>query len=90
VEYSSPVKFGTKSDSPLDGTDPNQSSESPRRLLAFTEAAKYLAVSRATIERLAYRGELPIVKVGGSTRFDVGDLNDYIDRNRRRNRQRIA
>jgi excisionase family DNA binding protein len=47
-------------------------------------------VSRATVERLVYRGELPIVKVAGSTRYDVEDLDDYIEINRCRNRKRTA
>ena len=50
----------------------------------------YLGVSRATIERLVLRGELPIVKVAGSTRYDVEDLNGYIVVNRCRNRKRTA
>jgi excisionase family DNA binding protein len=58
-----------------------------RRLLPIGAAAEYLSVSRATIERLVRRGELPRVKVAGSTRFDVVDLDDYIDINRCRNRK---
>jgi excisionase family DNA binding protein len=49
-----------------------------------------LGVSRATVERLVNRGELPIVKVAGSTRYDVEDLDDYIEINRCRNRRRTA
>jgi excisionase family DNA binding protein len=62
----------------------------PQRLLAIRGAAEYLGVSRATIERLVLRGELPIVKVAGSTRYDVEDLNVYIAVNRCRNRKRTA
>jgi excisionase family DNA binding protein len=61
-----------------------------QRLLPVGAAAAYLGVSRATIERLVYRGELPIVKVAGSTRYDVEDLDDYIEINRCRNRKRTA
>ena len=53
-------------------------------------AADYLSVSRATIEGLAYRGELPIVKVAGSTRYDVEDLDRFIAINRCRNRTEMA
>jgi excisionase family DNA binding protein len=56
--------------------------------VAIRGAAEYLGVSRATIERLVFRGELPIVKVAGSTRYDVEDLNVYIAVNRCRNRKR--
>jgi len=61
-----------------------------QRLLPVGAAADYLGVSRATVERLVYRGELPIVKVAGSTRYDVEDLDDYIEINRCRNRKRTA
>jgi excisionase family DNA binding protein len=62
----------------------------PRRLVPIAAAADYLSVSRATIERLVFRGELPIVKVAGSTRYDVEDLDLYIAINRYRNRKRTA
>jgi excisionase family DNA binding protein len=61
-----------------------------QRLLAIGTAAEYLGVSRATIERLVFRGELPIVKVGGATRYDVNDLDGFIAANRCRNRRRSA
>jgi excisionase family DNA binding protein len=61
-----------------------------RRLLPIGVAADYLGVSRATVERLVCRGELPIVKVAGTTRYDVEDLDDYIEINRCRNRKRTA
>jgi excisionase family DNA binding protein len=50
-----------------------------RRLLPIGAAADYLSVSRARIERLVNRGELPIVRVAGSIRYDVEDLDGYID-----------
>ena len=61
-----------------------------RRLLSIGAAAEYLGVSRATIERLVFRGGLPMVKVGGSTRYDVNDLDGFIAINRCRNRKRSA
>jgi excisionase family DNA binding protein len=61
-----------------------------QRLLGVNAAAKYLGVSRATVERLAHRGDLPMVKIGASTRYDVEDLDGYIAFNRRRNRKRTA
>jgi excisionase family DNA binding protein len=60
------------------------------RLLPVGDAAAYVGVSRATVERLVYRGELPIVKVAGSTRYDAEDLDGYIEINRSRNRNRTA
>jgi excisionase family DNA binding protein len=61
-----------------------------QRLLPVGDAADYLGVSRATVERLVHRGELPIVKIGASTRYDVDDLDSYIAINRCRNRKRTA
>ena len=61
-----------------------------QRLLPVGAAADYLGVSRATVERLVYRGELPTVKVAGSTRYDIEDLDDYIEINRCRNRKRTV
>jgi excisionase family DNA binding protein len=61
-----------------------------KRLLPIRAAAEYLGVSRATVERLVFRGELPIVKIGASTRYDVDDLDGYIAINRSRNRKRTA
>jgi hypothetical protein len=61
-----------------------------QRLLPVVAAAAYFGVSQATVEGLVYRGELPIVKVAGSNRYDVEDLDGYIDNNRCRNRERTA
>jgi excisionase family DNA binding protein len=61
-----------------------------QRLLSIGGAAEYLGVSRATVERLVSRGELPIVKIGRSTRYDVEDLDGFIAINRCRNRRRSA
>jgi excisionase family DNA binding protein len=44
-----------------------------QRLLAADATAKHLGVSRATVERLVYRGQLPIVKIGRATRYDIND-----------------
>ena len=52
--------------------------------MAVLAAAEYLGVSRATVERLVYRGELPIVKIGRSTRYDINDLDSYVGNNRSR------
>jgi hypothetical protein len=61
-----------------------------RRLLPIGAAADCQSVARATIERLVIRGELPIVKVAGSTRYDIEDLDFYIAINRCRNHKRTA
>jgi excisionase family DNA binding protein len=89
-----------RSPSPLpaseDGQAPREHKEmlepdgSRQRLLPVGAAANYLGVSRATVERLVSRGELPIVKVGASTRYDVEDLDRFIATNRCRDRRRSA
>jgi excisionase family DNA binding protein len=67
-----------------------EDSESPvtdgevQHLFGVDAASRYLGVSRATEERLAHRGDLPVIKVGGSTLYDVRDLEQYIEINRRR------
>jgi hypothetical protein len=43
-----------------------------RRLLGYNDTVQ-------SIQRLVYRGELPIVKVAGSTSYDVEDFDDYIE-----------
>lgn len=43
---------------------------SARRYLLAKEVAQYLHVSVATVYRLADRGELPFVQIGGRKRFD--------------------
>jgi excisionase family DNA binding protein len=58
-----------------------------RRLLALAEAAEYLGIRPRTLEKLAQTGQLPFVKLGRATRYDVEDLDDFIERNRRRNRR---
>ena len=68
----------------------------PRRLLDKAAAAEYLSVSTATIDRLIWSGQLPVVKlpveraensrgrVGTSRRvlIDVRDLDAIIDRSK--------
>ena len=61
-----------------------------RRLLAVRETAEYLGVSVASVERLVYRGRLPFVRIGGSTRYDICNLDVFIESNRQRNRRRVA
>jgi len=59
-------------------------------LLPVRAAADYLGVSRATVERLVSRGQLPVVRVGAATRYDVEDLDAFIETNRCRDRRRSA
>jgi excisionase family DNA binding protein len=52
------------------------------RLMNVKEAADYLAVSVSTLYGWAWQRKLPFVKVGRALRFDVSDLQKFIDANR--------
>jgi len=52
------------------------------RLLTPREAAGFLSISTRTLSRIVQHGDLPIIRVGGSNRFTMTDLTDYIARNR--------
>lgn len=50
------------------------------KLLNSRDAAKMLAISERTLWSLtAPRGPLPAVRIGSSVRFDVKDLDTYIE-----------
>ena len=51
-------------------------------LIGQKEAADYLKLSEATLERDRWRGgDIPFVRVGPrSIRYDLGQLNTYIER----------
>jgi excisionase family DNA binding protein len=48
------------------------------RLLTPREAAGFLSISTRTLSRIVQHGDLPIIRVGGSNRFTITDLTDYI------------
>ena len=52
------------------------------RLITTRDAAQYLSVSPATIRRLHYAGELPAIRCLKSLRFDVTDLDAWINHNK--------
>jgi excisionase family DNA binding protein len=73
-----------------DGADPGRLAIvriPERRLLALDEAAEYLGIRPRTLEKLAHDGQMPYVKLGRATRYNLADLDAYVDRNRRRNRR---
>lgn len=51
-----------------------------RLLLNVAEAADTLAMSRASLYRLIRRGEIPVIKIGGMTRLEMAELEQYIRR----------
>ncbi len=60
-----------------------RSDETPG-LLRSDEAAKLLAISPRTLWSLADEGEIPVVRIGRSVRYDPADLQDYIERQKHR------
>jgi len=60
----------------------SETERGPQRLMSVGAAADYLGISRATVERLVQRGDLPIVKIGRATRYDIDDLDRYVENNR--------
>lgn len=49
-----------------------------KNYIRVKEMLKELGVSRATLYRLIDKG-LPVVKIGGSTRFDVEAVQQWIE-----------
>jgi len=51
-------------------------------LIKQSEAASYLGLSEATLERDRWRGgEIPYIRVGPrSIRYDLSQLNEYLER----------
>lgn len=54
-----------------------------RRLLNYDYAAAYLGISVRTMKQLAAAGEVPKVPLNSNVRFDVADLDDYVERIKR-------
>jgi len=53
------------------------------KLIRQKQAAEYLNVSEATLERDRWRGgDIPYIRIGPrAIRYDLEQLNEYIDRN---------
>ena len=54
-----------------------------KRLVGQKEAAEYLSLSEATMERDRWRGgNIPYIRIGPrAIRYDLEQQDDYIDRN---------
>jgi excisionase family DNA binding protein len=59
------------------------------RLLTTEQAAEVLAVSVRTVKNLFSEGALAYVKIGRATRVDLSDVEQYIVRNRRKQRRSL-
>lgn len=54
--------------------------DAPKLLLTAKEAAQSLAISERTLWELTRRGEIPRLKIGASVRYDLRDLQAWIDK----------
>ena len=57
--------------------------ESTLPALTVREVARLLAVDEKTIYRLTQQGKLPGFKVAGAWRFQLRDIQDWIDQEKR-------
>jgi excisionase family DNA binding protein len=60
--------------------------EVERLFLRVGAASEMLSLGRTTLLELAYRGEVPSIKVGRARLFAVRDLKEWADRQIRANR----
>lgn len=50
------------------------------KVLTLAEVSRYLRVSRVTIYRMIRRKDIPAFRLAGSWRFNIEDLERWIDR----------
>lgn len=55
-----------------------------KRLYSIPEAARYLGRSRWALREMIWAGKLPIVRDGRRILLDVGDMDDWIEKNKTR------
>ena len=49
-----------------------------KRLLNIEEASQYLGISKGSLYKLNWQRRIPVVKIGKSLRFDIQDLETWI------------
>lgn len=57
--------------------------DAPKRLLDYPALEQYLSLGRSSCYELVAAGEIPKIKIGARTLFDINDVNAYIDRVKR-------
>ncbi len=50
-----------------------------KKVYTTEEVAEVLAISKTTVYRLVDKRELPAHKVGGSLRFPITEINQYLE-----------
>lgn len=58
-----------------------------KRLFNVEEAAQYIGLTPGTLYNMASRREIPTVKVGRALRFDVLQLDRFIEQHARKQEQ---
>jgi excisionase family DNA binding protein len=53
------------------------------KLVGINDAAKFLSISTSTLYSWVWQRRIPFVKIGRAVRFDIGDLEQFIQKNRR-------
>jgi excisionase family DNA binding protein len=53
-----------------------------QRLMSTLEAARYLGVSRRTVQEMAANDEFPVTRIGTRVLIDILDLDRWIDANK--------
>lgn len=61
--------------------------EPQRRLINIHEASKFLSVSVSTLYGWVWQRRIPFVKLGRAVRFDMADLEKFIEENKLRPRE---
>ncbi len=56
--------------------------QSESGLITVDDAAQFLAVCTSTLYGWVYQRKIPFVKVGGALRFEVAELQKFIQSNR--------
>jgi excisionase family DNA binding protein len=60
-----------------------------KTLLTAQEAADYLRVKVSTIRKWTHYGYIPKIKVGGAVRFDLDELNTWIEKRATKGRTQL-
>ncbi len=58
--------------------------EAPFQLLDTNKAAAALGIGKRTLQERVAAREIAVVKIGKAIRFDIRDIEAFIDRNRRK------
>ncbi len=56
----------------------------PNRLFRAREAAQYLGISERSLWTLSNMGDLPVIRIGRAVRYDIRDLDQWIEERKSR------